>query len=84
MQSKSPHVHVKEPYGNLDMVTSKLSSCNPECTKYIPAYNVHYVERQYRDRDIDPDKEICLSTIFIIFLPINLNMCFGCSKEQSH
>ena len=19
-----------------------------------------------------------------IFLPINLNMCFGCSKEQSH
>ena len=21
--------------------------------------------------------------IIIIFLPINLNMCFGCSKEQS-
>ena len=22
--------------------------------------------------------------IVIIFLPINLNMCFGCSKEPSH
>ena len=25
-----------------------------------------------------------LRTILIIFLPINLNMCFGCSKEPSH
>ena len=25
---------VKEPYSNLDMVTCRLSSCNPECTKY--------------------------------------------------
>ena len=23
---------VKEPYGNFDMVTCRLSSCNPECT----------------------------------------------------
>ena len=23
-------------------------------------------------------------TIVIIFLPININMCFGCSKEPSH
>ena len=30
--------------------------------------------------DINPDKEI----ILIIFLPINLNMCYGCSKEPSH
>ena len=30
---KSPPVQVKEPYGNLDMVTCRLSSCNPECTK---------------------------------------------------
>ena len=33
-QGKSPPVQVKEPYGNLDMVTCRLSSCNPECTKY--------------------------------------------------
>ena len=31
---KAPPVQVKEPYGNLDMVTCRLSSCNPECTKY--------------------------------------------------
>ena len=33
VQGKSPPVQVKEPYGNLDMVTCRLSSCNPECTK---------------------------------------------------
>ena len=33
MQGKSPPVQVKEPYGNLDMVTCRLSFCNPECTK---------------------------------------------------
>ena len=27
-------VQVKEPYSNLDMLTCRLSSCNPECTKY--------------------------------------------------
>ena len=32
---------------------------------------------------IDPDKEI-LFKILVIFLPINSNMCFGCSKESSH
>ena len=25
-----------------------------------------------------------MGKIVIIFLPINLNMCFGCSKESSH
>ena len=25
-----------------------------------------------------------LRKIVIIFLPLNLNMCFGCSKEPSH
>ena len=34
---------------------------------------------------IDPDKEFYLRKISSnIFLPINLNMCFGCSKEPSH
>ena len=37
VQGKTPHVQVKEPYANLDMVTCMLSSCNPECTNYIPA-----------------------------------------------
>ena len=32
---------------------------------------------------MDPDKEIYERKI-IIFLPINLNMCFGCSKETYH
>ena len=33
---------------------------------------------------IGPVKELYLRKILIIFLPINLNMCFGCSKELSH
>ena len=32
---------------------------------------------------IGPDKEKYLRKFLIIFLPINLNMCFGCSKELS-
>ena len=34
VQGKSPPVQVKEPYGNLEMVTCRLTSCNPECTRY--------------------------------------------------
>ena len=34
VQGKSPLVQVKEPYSNLDIVTCRLLSCNPECTKY--------------------------------------------------
>ena len=29
-------------------------------------------------------RKFCEHKIVIIFLPINLNMCFGCSKEPSH
>ena len=36
---------------------------------------------------IDPDKEILFAykyyKILVIFLPINLNICCGCSKEPS-
>ena len=38
----------------------------------------------HQDMGIGPDKEIYLHKILIIFLPINLNMCFVCSKEPSH
>ena len=31
VKEKSPPVQVKEPYGNLEMVTIRLSFCNPEC-----------------------------------------------------
>ena len=34
VQAESPPVQVKEPYGDLDIVTCRLSSSNPECTKY--------------------------------------------------
>ena len=33
---------------------------------------------------IGPDKEILFASNFNYFLPISLNMCFGCSKEPSH
>ena len=29
-------------------------------------------------------RKFYLRKFLIIFLPINLNMCFGCSKEPSH
>ena len=34
LQGKSPPVQVKEPHGNLDMVTCRFSPCTPECTKF--------------------------------------------------
>ena len=36
VQGESSPVQVKELYSNLNMVTCRLSSCNPECTKYLP------------------------------------------------
>ena len=33
---------------------------------------------------IGPDKDSFAPKIAFISLPINLNMCFGCSKELSH
>ena len=35
VQGKSPSVQGKERFGNSDMVTCRLSSCHPDCTKYI-------------------------------------------------
>ena len=53
----TPSVQVKEPYGNLDMATylTRLSSCNPECTKYIPVNNAHEGLPQY----IEIDRYMC-------------------------
>ena len=50
MQRKSPPV---QPYGNLDMGVCRLSSCNLECTKYIPVDNACGGIRQYIAIDID-------------------------------
>ena len=41
---KVTHVQVKEPYGNLEMVTCRLSSCRPE---YITANNAREGVMQY-------------------------------------
>ena len=49
---KSPLVQVKEPYGNLDMVTCRLSPCDLECTKYTrPADNARKCVRQYIEKE---------------------------------
>ena len=34
--------------------------------------------------NIVPDRKFYLRNFLFIFLPINLNMCFGCSKEPSY
>ena len=39
-------------------------------------------QSQITARQIGPDKDP--TKIAIISLPINLTMCFGCSKEPSH
>ena len=51
VQEKSPPVQVKEPYGNLDMDSCRLSSCNPEYTKYITDERVRPGVRQYIETD---------------------------------
>ena len=54
VQRETPLVQVKEPYGNLDMVTCRLSSCNPECTS-TPADNTRkrvwqYIEKERKEK----------------------------------
>ena len=52
VQGKSPPVQVKEPYGNLDMVTCRLSSCN-RSVQSTPADNrpARMRVRQYRKKE---------------------------------
>ena len=51
VQGESPLVQVKEPYGNFDMVTCRLSSCcNPECTKYTCRLYLKEGLAVYRER----------------------------------
>ena len=47
VQGESPTLQVKELYGNLDMVTCRLSPCHPEST---PADNTQECLAVYRER----------------------------------
>ena len=52
LASKNIYIHIViEPFGNLDMVTCMLSSCNRECKKYIHADNAREGIRQYIEID---------------------------------
>ena len=64
-----------------------LGYCGEECLKYVInilttchwlLINQHDPERKQQNEFIGPDKESYLHKISIIFLPIRLNMCFGC------
>ena len=57
VQGKSPPVQVKEPYSNLDMVTCRLSSCNPS-VQSTPADNTRKRVWQYIEKE--RKKEIIL------------------------
>ena len=48
VQGKSPFVQVKERYGNLDMVTCRLSSWSVQST---PAHNARNGIRQYIEKE---------------------------------
>ena len=49
VQGKSPPEQVKEPYSNLDMVTCRLSSCNPS-VQSTPADNTRKRVWQYIEK----------------------------------
>ena len=51
VQVKSPPVQVKEPYGNFDMVTCRLSSCKQECTMYTCRQCSKASARQYIEKE---------------------------------
>ena len=51
VQGKSALVQVKEPYSNLDMVTCRLSSCKPECTKLLVGF--HSANRSVQSTPVD-------------------------------
>ena len=57
VQGKSPPVQVKEPYSNLDMVTCRLSFCNPS-VQSTPADNTRKRVWQYigKERNNTPLK----------------------------
>ena len=50
VQGKSPPVQVKKPYSNLDMVTCRLSSCNPS-VQSTPADNTRKRVWQYIEKE---------------------------------
>ena len=50
VQGKSPLVQVKEPYGNLDMVTCRLAA---RVYKGTPADNAREGVRQYIEKEKD-------------------------------
>ena len=66
VQGKSPPVQVKEPYDNFDMVTCRLSSCNPESTMYIVHLPIMLeIERQavYRERKKERKRLRCKGNV---------------------
>ena len=50
MQGKSPPVQVKEPYGNLDMVSCRLSTCSVQSTSADNTFkrDWQYIEKKER------------------------------------
>ena len=52
-----------------------ISGSNPSGDRLLPLYVYSLV------CNIGPVKQIFKCKIVIIFFPINLNICFGCSKE---
>ena len=73
VQGKSPLVQVKKPYDNLCMVTSRLSSYNPECTKYICRYAAaregvtQYIEKEKEKEKYNKSIIIYVSASSCIF-----------------
>ena len=57
--------------------------CRLVCTLVVSKQGVRLSLDNLETTLIGPDKEFFLRENLIIFLPINLNMCFGCSKELS-
>ena len=82
--------------GNMALVKTKLSTSHNQKMvlvkiKAIIAYNVETDENVHKVSLLTPYSLavilvliVCALKISFISLVINLNMCFGCSKELSH
>ena len=69
VQGNSPLGKVKEPYGNLDMSTCRLSSCNLECKKvHLLIILASEGEAAYREKEKEKDYSQGLFLIGIVWL----------------
>ena len=84
VQGKSPPVQVKEPYGNFDMVTCRLSSCNPDAVyKERKKEIVPLVCQTVLDPDQDPVIHLQFWAYWVLGLAVSHINESNCKNYES-